>query len=88
VYNQHELTPQTYLQFIGGHMLQEFDYSIGETFTQEYDYTILEHTPTAEYIVVIPTIYNVGDSVVAILALLSKYKPVGKSFAVNFQNIV
>jgi hypothetical protein len=88
VYNQHELTPQIYLQFIGGHMLQEFDYSIGETFTQEYDYTILEHRPAAEYVVVIPTIYNVSSNSVAIMAILSKYKPAGKSFAITFQNIV
>lgn len=68
VYNQPELTPQVYLHYIGGHMLQEYDYSIGETFTQEYDYFIEEQKPLYDYIVVIPVVYNTPSDVVAIEA--------------------
>ena len=88
VYNQYELTPQIYLQYIGGHMLQENDYSIGETFTQEYDYTIDEQKPLFDYAIVIPVTYNTPANVSAITALLMKYKPAGKTLSINFQNIV
>jgi hypothetical protein len=88
VYNQYELTPQTYLQFIGGHYLQENDYSIGEVFTQEYDYFITEQTPIAyDYAVVIPVVYNTPANVVAIEAFLRKYKPAGKTLSITFTNI-
>lgn len=88
VYNQYELTPQIYLQFIGGHYLQEYDYSIGETFTQQLDYFINEHLPAYDYLVVIPTLYNTPANVVAIESLLKKYKPAGKTFSYSFANIV
>jgi hypothetical protein len=88
VYNQHELTPQVYLQFIGGHMLQEYDYFIGETFTQEFDYFIDEQRPTYDYVVVVPIVYNTAVNVAKLQALLTKYKPAGKSFSISFQNIV
>lgn len=88
VYNQPELTPQIYLQFIGGHMLQEKDYSIGETFTQELDYSIEEQKPLFDYAVVIPVVYNTPSNVVAIESFLKKYKPAGKTFSINFQNII
>jgi hypothetical protein len=88
VYNQPELTPQVYLQYIGGHMLQENDYSIGETFTQEYDYSIEEQKPLYDYAVIIPVVYNTPSNVIAIEALLKKYKPAGKTVSINFQNII
>lgn len=88
VYNQAELTPQIYLQYIGGHYLQEYDYSIGESFTQEYDYTILEQIPAYDYAVVIPVFYNTAPNVLAIEALLRKYKPAGKTLSITFQNII
>jgi hypothetical protein len=88
IYNQYELTPQTYLQFIGGHMLQENDYSIGETFTQEYDYFIAEQIPAYDYAVVIPVVYNTPANMAAMEALLKKYKPAGKRISITFQNIV
>ncbi len=88
VYNQYELTPQIYLQYIGGHILQENDYSIGETFTQEYDYFIAEQIPAYDYVVVIPVVYNTPSNVAALEALLKKYKPAGKRLSITFQNIV
>jgi hypothetical protein len=88
VYNQPELTQQVYLQYIGGHMLQENDYSIGESFTQEYDYNIEEQDDVYDYKVVIPVVYNTPANLAAINGLISKYKPAGRTVLISFQNIV
>jgi hypothetical protein len=86
VLNQFELKPQTYLQFIGGHILQEFDFSIGEAYTQEFDYYIAEHKPLYDYIVVIPIYYSTPANLLAIETFLKKYKPAGRTFKVVFKN--
>jgi hypothetical protein len=87
VYNQHELTPQMYLQFIGGHMQQQFTYNIGETFTQEYTYFIEEQKPPIDYVVVMPTLYNTPADLASIRYLLNKYRPAGKTYSITLQDI-
>jgi hypothetical protein len=88
VYNQYELTYQMYLQYIGGHIAQQTTFSIGETFTQEYTYSIAEQNPVYDYILVVPIVYNTVINVAALNALVSKYKPAGKTYSITFQNVV
>jgi hypothetical protein len=88
IINQHELTPQIYLQFIGGHIAQQTSYNIGETFTQENTYYIDEQRPQYDYYVIIPTFYNFPTTYSKLKSFLDKYRPVGKSYLIKFQNIV
>jgi hypothetical protein len=87
IHTKYDDYPTTYSSFIGEHHLQEeFDFFINETQPATYEWYSTEYVFHNEYFVTVPTAYNANA--VDIENFLNTYRPAGRRFILQFQDII
>ena len=77
--------PQEYMGLVNGHHKPQYVYTLGESQPPIYSWLLSERNLPHDYFVIVPTTYTA--QLPDITSFCNRYRPAGKRFLIQFQNI-